>query len=76
MKRLFPASFMATNVVGLVISFIIYAAIVALFAWIASAIEGIWVIGLIAPFLYTVAGVYAAIGVIVAIVTFVKSRKE
>ncbi len=76
MKKLFPVSSMATNVVGLVIAFIIYAGIVALFAWLASVIEGIWVIGLIAPFLYTVAGIYAVIGVVIAIINFVKSRKE
>ncbi len=76
MKKIFPVSSMATNTVGLVLSFVIYAAIVILFAWIASLIEGIWVIGLIAPALYTIAGIYSAIGVVIAIVTFIKNRDK
>ncbi len=76
MRKLFPVSSMASNVVGLVISIVIYAAIVGVFAWLASLIEGIWVIGLIAPALYTVAGVYSAIGIVLAIITFVKNRDK
>ncbi len=76
MKNFFPASYLAKNVLGLIFSIIIYALVFALFGWLASLIKGWFVIGLIEPALWAIGGGYAAIGIIIALVIFIKDREK
>lgn len=74
MKKWFPISGMATNVVGLVVSLIIYAALSAVFAWLQNLLDFFFLFEIIGSALLTIVGVYSLIGAIIAVVTFIKSR--
>jgi len=74
MKKWFPISGMATNVVGLVVSLVIYAVLSALFGWLHNALDFFFLFEIITSALLTIVGVYSLIGAIIAVVTFVKSR--
>lgn len=74
MKAFFPVSAMATNLAGMIISILIYLGLGTLVGWVCSALSGIWVIGTLASMIGTVVGVYLLIGIVLAVVTFLKNK--
>ncbi len=74
MKALFPVSAMATNLVGMIISILIYLGVGALVGWVCAALGGIWVIGMLVEMVGAVIGVYIIAGIIVSVITFLKNR--
>lgn len=74
MKALFPVSAMATNLVGMIISILLYLGVGALVGWVCKALGGIWVIGMLVEMVGAVIGVYIIAGIIVSVITFLKNR--
>ncbi len=74
MKAFFPLSSMASSLMGLIVSIVLYAGIGALTGWIFSAVKDIWVIGMLAEMFCAVIGVYLVVGAIVSVVIYLKNR--
>lgn len=75
LKKYFPASARATELVGLVISIIIYLVAPSLFGLVVKIFSGVpligWLFGVVAGLL----GLYCFIGIIVSLVIYFKNVK-
>ncbi len=71
-KKFFPISMRATDVIGLVISIIIYALLPTALGLVNSCLGGIPVIGFLMGLILSVIGIYCLIGIVLAILVFCK----
>jgi len=69
-KKFFPISMRATDVIGLVISIIIYALLPTVLGLVNSCIGGIPVIGWIMGIILSLIGIYCLVGIVLAILIF------
>ena len=74
-KKIFPISTRATDVLGLIISIIIYAILPTVLGLVNSCIGGIPVIGWLMGVILSVVGIYCFIGIVLAILIFCKVVK-
>lgn len=74
-KKFFPISMRATDVIGLVISIIIYALLPTVLGIVNSCLGGIPVIGWVLGVILSLIGIYCLIGIVLAILIFCKVIK-
>lgn len=71
-KKFFPVSMRATDVMGLVISLIIYLLLPTALGLVNSCLGGIPVIGWLLGIILSLIGIYCLIGIIISILVFLK----
>ncbi|MBE6754241.1 MAG: hypothetical protein E7559_07835 [Ruminococcaceae bacterium] len=74
-KKFFPVSTRSSELVGLIISLVIYIVLPTVFGWVVSLLSGIpligWLLGVIAGLI----GLYCFIGIIISVLIFFKVIK-
>ncbi len=75
LKKIFPFSFKATELVAFIISLVIYVVLDAVCAVVIGFLASIPIIGIIFSILGSVIGLYGLIGIILSILVFVKVIK-
>ena len=75
MKKLFPFSFKATDVMGLVIALIIYVIGCGICGAVIGFLAGIPILGIIFSLLGSIVGLYSLVGIVLTILVFVKVLK-
>lgn len=75
LKRFFPYSFRATELVSFIITLIIYAVIDVVCGFIIGLLAKLPIIGVIFGLLGSLVGLYAIIGIVLAILVFLKLLK-
>lgn len=74
-KRLFPLSFKAKDILGLVIYLIIYLVLPAALAFISSLLSGVPVLSTILGIIVWASGIYCFVGIVLLILAFLKIIK-
>ena len=74
-KKFFPISMRATDVLGLIISIVIYAILPTVLGLVNSCVGGIPVINWLMGIILSVSGLYCFIGIVLAILVFCKVIK-
>ena len=75
LKKFWPHAFGAKDVVGLIITIIIYCLIDVVLGWLCSILGAIPVVGLIAGLVGGLLGLYCTIGIVLAILVALKVLK-
>ncbi len=71
-KKYFPVSLRATDVIGLVISIIIYLLAPVVLGIVASLLSSIPVIGWLVGIVMTLVDIYCFVGIVLAVLIFLK----
>lgn len=74
-KRLFPLSFKAKDILGLVIYLIIYLVLPTALGFISSLLSGVPVLGTILGIIVWASGIYCFVGIVLLILAFLKIIK-
>ena len=74
-KKFFPVSLRATDVLGLVISIVIYLIIPVVLGIFNSLLSGIPVIGWLLGVIVSLIGIYCTVGIVLAVLIFAKVIK-
>lgn len=75
LKKIWPHAFGAKDVVGLVITIIIYLLIDVVLGWLISVLANIPIVNIICGLVGGLLGLYCFVGVILAILAFLKVLK-
>lgn len=75
LKKFFPFSFKSQGLVNFIITLIVYLVIEAVLGWAIAVLAKIPVVGIICGLLGSLLGIYVLIGVVLAILNFLKIVK-
>lgn len=75
LKKFFPFSFKSKEVKDLIINIVIYLVVSIVGGWVLGLLGGIPVIGLVAGLVGSLLGLYCLVGIVLAVLDFLKILK-
>lgn len=72
LKKIFPFSFIAENVKGLVIAIVGYILAGAVISFLFSWLAGLWLIGWVFHIIMSVIDLYFFVGIVIAVLVYLK----